>query len=477
MSLETPALVFIKLVQVEGSLDGNRWEPLAQGQPIFRDASGVAQLRLPVRPAKWRGLRLTIDDQRSPPIPFTGARVHLAPDRPAPAEPLPVTIAERHENPGETRLTLNLGGANLDLTAMRIETAEPLFTRLVTLAVQEISEAAVHEQAVAQGVIYRVAVEGQPVSANLTVPLEARVQTRELLVLIRNQDNAPLGITGISLERRPVRIVFLARAAGTYHLLTGNRQCAAPRYDLAALGANLKTVAVSELKPTPLTGNPAYRAPEALSEIEATGAALNTSAWRYRKAVRASRDGVLQIELDLDVLAHAQAGFEDLRLIRDGKQLPYILERTSISRALTPTVKPLADAHEPNTSRWRLQLPRAGLPVTRLTCRAGTTLFQRDLQLYEMAADDRGEQYRRHLGSATWYEPRTAPGWNSFCPWRLRPAPTRSNSKPATATTRRWPSIPFSFPIPPRACCAKPAPGTTFSCSTATRMPLPRVTT
>jgi hypothetical protein len=46
-----------------------------------------------------------------------------------------VTIAERYENPGETRLTLNLGAANLNVATIQIETPESLFTRQVTLAV------------------------------------------------------------------------------------------------------------------------------------------------------------------------------------------------------------------------------------------------------------------------------------------------------------------------------------------------------
>ena len=106
-----------------------------------------------------------VDDQRSQPIPFTGARVHAAAVEPVPADIVPVTIAGRYENPGETRLTLNLGAANLDLAAIEIDTPEPLFTRPVTLAVPQVTEDAIREQPLAHGVIYRVAVEGQPASS------------------------------------------------------------------------------------------------------------------------------------------------------------------------------------------------------------------------------------------------------------------------------------------------------------------------
>ena len=138
VTLETPASTFLKAVQIEGSADGKRWQTLARGQPIFRQPGGASQLRLAVPAGAWPWLRLTVDDQRSQPIPFTGARVHAAAVEPVPAEALPVTIAGRHENPGETRLTLNLGAANLDLAAIEIDTPEPLFTRPVTLAVPQV---------------------------------------------------------------------------------------------------------------------------------------------------------------------------------------------------------------------------------------------------------------------------------------------------------------------------------------------------
>jgi hypothetical protein len=404
VTLETPAGSFLKAVQIEGSADGLSWQTLARGQPIFRQPGGASQLRLAVPAGHWPWLRLTVADQRSQPIPFTGARIHAAAVEPVPVDIVSVTNAGRYENPGETRLTLNLGAANLDLAAIEIDTTEPLFTRRVTLAVPKVENDTVREQPLAHGLIYRVSVEGQPVSSNLTVQVEAPVRSRELLLLIENQDSPPLPITAVRAERRPVYLVFLARSAGTCHLLTGNSRCAPPSYDLAALGGNLKAVAVSPLKLSPIAENPSYHPPEVLAGIQDGGSSLDVSAWRFRKPVKLSSAGAQRIELDLDVLSHAQPGFSDLRLLREGKQLPYILETTSISRALTPTVTTTSDTKDPHITRWIIKLPRVGLPVTRLTCTARTPLFQRDLLLYEELSDDRGDKYSRSLGGVTWVQ-------------------------------------------------------------------------
>jgi hypothetical protein len=404
VALETPAGSFIKPVRIEGSTDLKRWQILEPGQPIFRQPDGVNRLHVSFPAGTWSWLRLTVDDQRTPPIPFTGAHIRVAVTEPAPTGWMPVTIAERNENPGETRLALNLGAANLSLTAVQIETTEPLFTRHVTLAVPQVSEDAVREQIIGQGVIYRIAVEGQPASASLLVPLESLVRSRELLVFIHNQDSPPLPITAVRVERRPVYLVFLARQAGAYHLLTGNDQCVAPRYDLAALGMNLKSMAVAPVKLSPPADNPDYRAPEVLPGIEGTGTALDVTAWKFRKPVKIARAGAQQLEFHLAVLAHAQSGFADLRLLRGSNQAPYILERTSISRSLAPAVTVTNDAKDPKLSRWVIKLPQSRLPVTRLRCATRTALFQREATLYEEVTDERGEKYRHNLGGAAWVQ-------------------------------------------------------------------------
>ena len=146
---------------------------------------------------------------------------------------------------------------------------------------------------------------------------------------------------------------------------------------------NLKDVAVSPVQIPPPADNPDFSAPEVLPGLEVAGAALDVSEWKFRKPVKISGGGAQQIELDLDVLAHAQPDFADLRVLHGSNQVPYIIQRTSISRALTPAVTATNDARNPKLSRWIIKLPRAGLPLTRLTCVARTPLFERSLSLYE----------------------------------------------------------------------------------------------
>jgi len=402
VTLETPAQNFIKAVRVESATDDKSWRTITLGQPIFRQPNGAGILKVSFSPTVAKRLRLVVDDQRSQPVPFTGARIQTADAGAAPAETQPATIVERDENPGETRLTLNLGAANLDVTSVKIDTDEPLFTRSVKLAAPQVSELGVFEQVIGQGVIYRVAIQGQPTLANLSVPLAKQVGSHELVLLIQNGDSPPLPITAVQVERRPVYLTFMTRAAGKIHLLSGNRFCAAPQYDLAALGANLKGVAVTPVEFSTLADNPNYHVPEALAGLEVSGAALDVSAWKYRKPIQLASSGVQQIELALDVMAHTEESFADLRVLQGSNQVPYLVQRTSISRMITPVVTLTNDSGNPHLSRWVVKLPQSHLPLTRLTCTTSAPLFQRNMSLSEESTDERGNTFYRQLSSVTW---------------------------------------------------------------------------
>ena len=401
LTLETPAPAFVKAVTVEGSTDQQHWQTFGSGQPIFRHWYGVTQLRLGLPTGVWPFLRVIVDDRRTEPLPFTGAQLHVLAGAPAPVETLPVRLVERIDD-RQTRLTLDLGGAHLTLVSLRLETADPLFMRAVNLAVRQVTEKAITEQVVARDAICRVDVEGLNPAERIELPLNLTVHGRELLALIDNEDNTPLRITAVQATRRPVYAVFLAQQPGLYQVVTGNPHCPAPRYDVAVLGAQLKNVAVSSLRLSALADNPAYHPSEVLPEIQDLGTILDTAKWRYRQHVQLTHAGVQQLELNLGVLAFADDSFRDLRLVRDGKQHPYILERTSISRKLTPEVSGESDPKRPTLSRWRIKLPDANLPVTRLICISTSPLFQRQIALYERITNERGEKFDRQLGHAAW---------------------------------------------------------------------------
>jgi hypothetical protein len=400
-SLETPAPEFLKAASLTGTAEGVA-RALLTAYPVFRQPGGAARLQFKLPESAWTHLTLILDDARSKPIPITGILLHEEDSPTPPPEVVAVRLGERIENTSETRLTIDLGAARVPLAGLRFHTGEPLFVRRVNVLTRQWTNGEVRERSLGGGTIYRVAVEGQATAGQLDLALDVQPPTRELVLAIDNGDSPPLPVEAVDMLRRPTHLVFLARQAGTFQLFSGNPRATAPRYDVAALASQLKGANVALLKPGTLGANPDFRPSEPLPEIPLFGAALDVEAWSFRRAVKAAPGAVQQLELTPHVLAHAQIGLSDLRLVAAGKQVPFILERAGFTRALIPEVSRADDAKQPRLSRWTIRLPQTRLPITQLSCETKAALFQREARIFEEVADNRGERYPRMLGSASW---------------------------------------------------------------------------
>ncbi len=401
VALRTGARSFLKPARIESSPDGRQWETLSEGVPFFRQ-DGAEQTVLPLGRRRAAFLRLTLGDERTEPVAVTGAMLFLAGAAPPPAEPLhPRTVSS--ENFGrETVVTLDLGAANLALESLHFTCADPLFSRSVTVAVRELHGDELSERILARGTIYRVALEGLVPAAQGDLLVNATVPSRELIVHIENGDSPPLNISGIAAERQPVYLIFAPPAPGNYELRVGNAQAPTPAYDLAPLGASLDRLPVAAIQPGPPVPDPQYQPSQPLADLLISGGPLDPAPWTRRKPVMFSAPGVQQLELDLDVLAGARPDFADLRLLGEDRQIPYVLERTAMSRALPLTAVPDSEAKRTSFSHWKIVLPRAGLPLSRLVLTSPTPLFQRHLRVYETISDERGDTYEHALADADW---------------------------------------------------------------------------
>jgi hypothetical protein len=402
ITLQTPANNFFKAVRVEGSQNGNDWALLAQGQPVFRQPGGAGELEVTIPPGRWAFLRLTLDDRRASPIPLLGTLLHAEAGARAPEEPLGVTLLRRSEEPGLTRLALRFEGANITLAGLSVETPDPLFTRAVALAQSQWIEDEVREAVFHRDSIFRVALAERPPAARLRFASGVPLHEREISLLITNDDNPPLQIEALRAWRRPVHLTFNAPAAGVFRLLSGNATCAAPRYELAALRANLQGVSLVPVSPGMLALNPRHRPSDPLADIQAAGSPLDVEKWACRRPLPIERDGVQRVELDLEVLARSAPGLRDLRVVREGRQLPFVLEYPPVQRSFSPPLTRADDPKQPGMSRWQITLPLPGAPISKLTFTTPASYFKREARLIETRRDERGSSHRVILGSAVW---------------------------------------------------------------------------
>jgi len=406
VTLETPHPFFLRAATVEVSDDNTNWTRLDQGVPLFRQW-GAEKLELPLNGRTAAYVRVTVADQRATPLPFTGASLNLNAD-PAPA-PVPVgaQITRREEFAGETVLTLALDGRHVPLAVLELPATDSLFMRHVTVTVREVNGGVSSELTVGSGTIYRVELDRSPTRTQLEVPLNFTPLTRELLVHIHNGDSPPLSLDHVQLQRRALNLLFNAPAAGSYTLLSGNPQAAAPRYDLAAFAGELRHASATAVIPGSLEDTPGYQPRESLGtaplpDVPLTGAPLDVKDWNRRRALELSKAGVQELELDAAALAQAQADFGDLRVLHNGNQIPYVLEQPALARALSLTKVAVPDPKRPSTSVWQLHLPYAGLPFRRIVLTTATPLFQRHVRLFEKLSNSNGLTYEVTLASVDW---------------------------------------------------------------------------
>lgn len=398
LELATPIPTFVKAARLEASSDGEQWELIGDGLQLARGRQ-LEQTFLPLNKLRAAFVRVTLDDWRTSVVPFTGATLLVAPTAENPTIAVATELSKREEFAHETVLTIDLQARNLPLAEITFDTPEPLFARSVSVTQRRFIDGESSEQILAAGMIFRSRAAGLNPRERLTIPVNVTAGTRELLVHIQNDDNPPIALAQVQVRRRPVWLMFHAAAAGNYRVLTGNRHAAAPRYDLSVLREDLRSAHESTAEPGAPQPNPGYSAPDALADAPLLGTALDVANWKYHRVVTPAAAGVQELELDPEILSRAQPGLGDLRLMRDGRQAPYLIERTSLHRTLSFEPTPDDDPKTPRLSRWKIKLPWAHLPLTRVTLVSSTALFSRQIQVYEMISSERGDTWRSSLAA------------------------------------------------------------------------------
>lgn len=400
IGLTSPSTDFLKSLKVEAARGTDGWETIAPSEVVFHHTQGVQRLHIPVQAGVWRHIRVTIDDQRTLPVPFTSMQLTLAGAQPA-GTSHPVKILRRTEDESSTTIELDLEAGNLALDELRLAIADPLFIRRCTLSyVLRGEDGQAKTISLGSHPIYRVAGDGGTSSQQVAIPIGARIPSRTLILTIPNDDNPPLRIESAHVSRFPTSLVFHAAQEGTWRLLTGHGLVSTPDYDIARLRNRLGSA--TRVSPGPLTIQPDYTKPATLPEIEPGGAAIDLNPWRYRKPVGPPVLGVLKIPLDMDVLAHSQTHLADLRLIQNGNQIPYIVAPGAGTSSLKPSFVDEPDPKRPHVSRWKIELPIDQLPVLALNARSSAPLFNRTFHLRSEEEDAYGNPVTRFHGSAQW---------------------------------------------------------------------------
>ncbi len=385
VELQTNAQNFIKAATLEASNDGTTWQTLSSGEVLCRQ-NGTERLRLPIAPAVWTHFRITIDDSRRGPVVFTGAQIvrELPELRTVPHS---ATIRSRTEEKSASHLTLDLGTSNVLLGTVRIHTPDLVFQRVSTLL------NTTHT-------LFRIQHDGFT-AEDLEIPAHQLAAKREVELVIHNGDSPPLHIDRVEITRHLVPLVFQADTAGDWQLNIGNAQAPEPRYDIAALSDKLRDATANSATASAVEANAEFRKTATAPEVGETGAAIDVSAWSFQRAIQFSEAGVIELELDPSTLARCENDLNDVRIVREGRQVPFVAIKPGLERERAVSFIEVTDPKAPSWSKWDITMPSPNFPGSTLLLDSPTPLFRRTLSVTEQIHNEQGH-FERILGTANW---------------------------------------------------------------------------
>lgn len=272
-SFATPLRNYERKVRVSGSVDGMSWTPLVTDGIIFDYSQfmDVNSREITLPKNSFREFKITIEDvtdeQESPYKELTRSlkdakeeqRIErtIIERRPFRIDRIgawgvatrervqqvktvlyPVAGFEAQEDPENKQTMINVRTRREPITRFTLETSSRNFSRRAVVEVPVAHGENMVWQPITEVTIENFSFRNQH-REQLTITIPERREEQFRLV-IRNEDNPPLRVTGVQAEGIVQRVVFLAQPAKTYRMFYGSETVAAPRYEAATVLATLR---------------------------------------------------------------------------------------------------------------------------------------------------------------------------------------------------------------------------------------------
>jgi hypothetical protein len=275
-----------------------------------------------------------------------------------------------------------------------LDSAMPVFSRRVDVWDEGAASVA---SAVGSGTLFRVdeAAGVERLELDLGV-----VQGDRLRVVIDNGDSPPLEEVTLAAAIRQPALIFPSIPSG--RLLFGGARAHRPRYDLASLRPRLPAVGeaaeVGERLYDPdllavgrlgaIADNPEFEPTPALSFAMRPGSALDVRRYAHRQRLSAepSAEGLVGVDLELDLLAAARADLADVRIVDgEGRQRAYLIERRAAVEVRNLDLR--GPETENGVSRYEVELPVESAELDELVLHTPVPYFDRPFHLEGEAMD------------------------------------------------------------------------------------------
>jgi hypothetical protein len=293
LTVHTPVMNYERRLRVFGSDDGKDWSALLDNGLIFDYSRFMdvrnGEVRLPKN--RYRNLKITIfaitDSRESPFMELTrrlkdGAEQERIERSTLERRPLrierlelwheanrevsrqdkradyPIVAFRTEEDPKGKATIVHIRTRRQPLTELTLETSNRNFSRAAVVEKPVTQGIRTDWAAVARNQIRLIDFRGLH-SEDLTIAFpEHREEVYR--IVIRNDDNPPLSISGVKARGNVYRTVFLAAPAEPYRVYYGSEQVQQPKYDMAAVllplrqGGDAVAATIGPQVPNPAAG-------------------------------------------------------------------------------------------------------------------------------------------------------------------------------------------------------------------------------
>jgi len=151
----------------------------------------------------------------------------------------PVVSFESHIEAGEKTTVVLVKTHGEPLTELSIEATGQNFNRHAEVQVPVNDGAQKSWRSITDGVISQISFRDfKHTRATLTFPEQ---RSKEYRIIVQNQDNPPLHVSGVSARGNLYHLLFLAGAGEEYSLAYGNNAAMKPQYDAGAILGSLRS--------------------------------------------------------------------------------------------------------------------------------------------------------------------------------------------------------------------------------------------
>jgi hypothetical protein len=317
----------------------------------------------------------------------------------------PLKIERRPSEPGKSRFRITLPGSHLPIVAIELGVAGGDVMRTARISEGRLEGSTVVPTELGSATLRRSIREGLA-AAELTIPV-APPSEAQLELVVDDGNNPPLDvITATAIFATLPFVYFETKDGDTLTARYGDSRAGPPRYDLEAERTRVPSLSLAEARWGALRDVTAAGTDSTLS-LPTAGAPIDASAFRYARNIPSTGSaGLVTLALDAAVLAHGTV--DDVRIATsDGHQVPYLLERLDepLSITLPAPTRITSNGDPASRSRYRIQLPYAGLPPSRLVIRTGARIFERQITLEMLPSPDEDARAPRGpiiIGSTMW---------------------------------------------------------------------------